>query len=236
MNMKNEALITGPLRVLVIEDNPDVAANIGDFLADKGHVVDFAHDGISGLHLAVTQTIDVIVLDIMLPGMNGMTLCRRFREESDKLTPILMLTAKDTLADKLEGFDAGADDYLLKPFALEELEARLQVLVRRSSQPVSQILALGAVQVDLGRRQVTNDGAPVKVNRTCFRILVELMRAAPSVVPREDLEHLLWGDFKPASDVLRTHIYALRKALDASGKKSLIETIVGVGFRMRPGE
>ena len=233
MDKPHDSRNARPLRILVIEDNPDVAANIGDFLTDKGHVVDFAHDGISGLHLAVTQSLDVIVLDIMLPGIDGMTLCRRFRDESDKPTPILMLTAKDTLADKLEGFDAGADDYLLKPFALEELEARLQVLVRRSTNPVEQILEAGPIRVDLGRRQATNKGQPVKLNRTCFRILVELMRAAPSVVAREDLENLLWGDFKPASDALRSHMYTLRKALDDAAKDSPIETIVGVGFRMR---
>ena len=221
------------LRVLVIEDNPDVAANIGDYLEDKGHVVDFAMDGITGLHLAVTQPIDVIVLDIMLPGMDGLALCRRFRDESDKSTPILMLTAKDTLDDKLKGFDAGADDYLLKPFALEELDARLQVLARRAMRNAMQILEVGPVRVDMEQRQVTRDGKSVKLNRTCFHILVELMRSSPAVVAREDLEHMLWSDFKPASDVLRSHIYTLRKALDTPGETSLIETVVGVGFRMR---
>ena len=221
------------LRILVIEDNPDVAANIGDYLEDKGHVVDFSMDGITGLHLAVTQPIDVIVLDIMLPGMDGLALCRRFREESDKSTPILMLTAKDTLDDKLDGFDAGADDYMLKPFALEELEARLQVLARRTIKDAPQIIEVGPVRLDLKRRQVTKDGQSVKLNRTCFRILVELMRSSPAVVAREDLEHMLWSDYKPASDVLRSHVYTLRKALDTPGKTSLIETVVGVGFRMR---
>lgn len=230
---KHNTRLFRPLRVLVIEDNQDVAANIGDYLEDKGHVVDFAMDGISGLHLAVTQSIDVIVLDIMLPGVDGFTLCRRFREETEKSTPILMLTAKDTLDDKLQGFDAGADDYLLKPFALEELEARLQALVRRSLHDASRIIEVGSIRMDMGRRRVTKEGRTIKLNRTCFRILVELMRSAPCVVAREDLEHLLWGDFKPGSDVLRSHIYSLRKALDASGKDSLIETVVGVGFRMR---
>ncbi len=222
-----------PLRILVIEDNPDVAANIGDYLEAKGHVVDFAMDGISGLHLAVTQPIDVIVLDIMLPGMDGVTLCRRFRQETEKATPILMLTAKDTLDDKLQGFDAGADDYLLKPFALEELEVRLLALARRTVTGISPVVEVGSVRVDLGRRRVTKAGTAIPLNRTCFRILVELMRSAPRVVTRDDLEHLLWGDFKPASDVLRSHIYALRKALDNPGEDSLIETVVGVGFRMR---
>ena len=221
------------LRVLVVEDNPDVAANIGDYLENRGHVVDFAMDGITGLHLAVTQPFDVIVLDIMLPGMDGLALCRRLRDEPGKSTPVLMLTAKDTLDDKLRGFDAGADDYLLKPFALEELEARLQVLARRTVIDNLQILEVGPVRVDMEQRQVTRNGNPVKLNRTCFRLLVSLMRSSPAVVTREDLEHLLWSDFKPASDVLRSHVYTLRKALDAPGETSLIETVVGVGFKMR---
>jgi DNA-binding response OmpR family regulator len=219
-----------PLRVLVIEDNQDVAANIGDYLEEKGHVLDFAMDGITGLHLAVTQPIDVIVLDIMLPGMDGMTLCRQFREKTETPIPVLMLTARDTLEDKLEGFDAGADDYLLKPFALQELEARLQALVRRSRQDESRAITVGAISVDMGRRRVTVSGAEVRLNRTCYRILVELLRSAPDVVTREDLEHLLWGDARPASDSLRSHIYALRRAL---GDPSFIETVTGVGFRMR---
>ncbi len=221
------------LRVLVIEDNADVAANIGDYLEGKGHVVDFAQDGVLGLYLAITQPVDVIVLDLMLPGLDGITLCRRFREEAKKPTPVLMLTAKDTLADKLEGFNAGAEDYLLKPFALEELEARIQVLVRRSADDISRIMEVGSIRVDLGQRLVTRDGEPIRLNRTCFLILLELMRSAPCVVTREELGHQLWSDYKPASDVLRSHVYALRKALDDPGEESIIETVVGVGFRMR---
>jgi DNA-binding response OmpR family regulator len=222
-----------PLRVLVIEDNQDVAANIGDYLEEKVHVLDFAMDGITGLHLAVTQPIDVIILDIMLPGMDGMTLCRQFREKTETPIPVLMLTAKDTLEDKLEGFDAGADDYLLKPFALQELEARLQALVRRSRQDAPRAITAGAISVDVGRRRVTVKGEEVRLNRTCFRILVELLRSAPDVVTREDLEHLLWGDTRPASDALRSHIYALRRAIDPSDGDSQIETVTGVGFRLR---
>jgi DNA-binding response OmpR family regulator len=222
-----------PFRVLVIEDNQDMAANIGDYLEEKGHVVDFAMDGISGLHLAITQPIDVMILDIMLPGMDGMTLCRQFREKMETSIPILMLTAKDTLDDKLEGFDAGADDYLLKPFALQELEARLEALVRRSRQDDSRTLTAGAISVDIGRRCVTVEGKQVLLNRTCFSILVELLRSAPDVVTREDLEHLLWGDARPASDALRSHIYALRRAIDPPGEASFIETVTAIGFKIR---
>ncbi len=221
------------LHVLVVEDNQRVAANIGDYLEQKGHIVDFAMNGLTGLHLALTQPFDVIILDIMLPGMDGVTLCRRLRQDAKKTIPILMLTAKDTLEDKLDGFDAGADDYLLKPFELRELEARLHALLRRTATVKDEILEIGDIRVDKGRRRVTKADNPIDLNRTCFNILVELMKAVPKVVTREDLEKKLWSDFKPASDVLRSHIYTLRKKLDDPGKESMIETVLGVGFRIR---
>ena len=120
------------LRILIVEDNTDIAENIADFLELQGHLLDFALDGIGGLHLALTQDYDAIILDIMLPGMDGLTFCRKLRKEGEKDTPVLMLTARDTLSDKLEGFEAGADDYLVKPFELEELSARIRSLVRRA--------------------------------------------------------------------------------------------------------
>ncbi len=219
--------------VLIVEDNQRLAANIGDYLEHRGHVVDFAMDGLTGLHLAVTQPFDIIILDIMLPGMDGNTLCRRLRKDTQISTPILMLTAKDTLDDKLEGFDAGADDYLIKPFELKELEARLHALVRRSHIKKDGILEIGDLSVDRGQYLVTKAGALIQLNRTCFSILVELIKAAPQVVTREELENILWKDYRPASDVLRSHIYTIRKKLDVPGHESFIETILGVGFRIR---
>ena len=114
------------MRILVIEDNSDIAANLGDYLEDRGHTVDFAADGVTGLHLAVVHDFDAIVLDLNLPGMDGLEVCRKLRNEARKQTPVLMLTARDTLDNKLAGFDSGADDYLIKPFALQEVEVRLQ--------------------------------------------------------------------------------------------------------------
>ena len=221
------------MRILVVEDNRDLAANIGDYLEGKGHTVDFAVDGVAGLRLAVTQTHDVIVLDIMLPGMDGLDLCRKLRSEAKFHTPVLLLTAKDTLDDKLDGFDAGADDYVVKPFALKELEARLKALARRTKHERSGVLDCGSLRVDTGQRLVTKNGGVVTLNRSCYRILVELMSRMPDVVRREDLEHRLWGDMRPGSDALRSHVYALRRALGESGEGSLIETVHGVGFRMR---
>ena len=123
------------MRILVIEDNTDIAANLGDYLEDRGHTVDFAADGVTGLHLAVVNDFDAIVLDLNLPGMDGLEVCRKLREEARKQTPVLMLTARDALEQKLAGFQSGADDYLVKPFALQEVEARLAVLGRRGKTP-----------------------------------------------------------------------------------------------------
>ena len=223
---------TGRLRILVVEDNRDLAANIGDYFGAKGHTVDFAMDGVTGLYLAVTQPLDVIVLDIMLPGMNGFELCRKLREDAGLCTPVLMLTARDTLDDKLDGFDVGADDYVVKPFALKELEARLYALVRRAKRDRARVLTCGDLNIDTGQRLVTKGAGAIELNRTCYRILVELMNRAPDVVTREDLENLLWGDMRPASDALRSHVYALRKAIDDPSEDSLIETVHGVGFRI----
>ena len=155
------------LRILIVEDNVDIAENIADYLEVQGHVLDFAMDGIGGLHLALTQDYDAIVLDIMLPGMDGLTFCRKLREQGGKQTPILMLTARDTLSDKLEGFEAGADDYLVKPFELQELEARLGALVRRAGQCLQDCLQVGDLEMDMGKMVVQRAGYPVELNRAC---------------------------------------------------------------------
>jgi DNA-binding response OmpR family regulator len=220
------------LRILIVEDNADIAENIGDFLEQQGHILDFAMDGIGGLHLALTHDFDIIVLDIMLPGMDGLTFCRKLREEADKKTPVLMLTARDTLSDKLEGFDAGADDYLVKPFALEELAARIGVLARWSGQAKTARLRVADLEVDTGKRQVQRAGRQIELNRAGFKILIMLMQAHPKVVTRKELEHALWGDAPPGSDALRSHIYALRSAIDRPFKHSLLETVHGVGYRL----
>jgi DNA-binding response OmpR family regulator len=219
-------------RILIVEDNIDIAENISDYLEIQGHVTDFAMDGISGLHLALTQDYDAIILDIMLPGMDGLTFCRKLREEGEKVTPVLMLTARDTLSDKLEGFDAGADDYLVKPFELEELSARIQALVRRSDQAKKKSLRIGDLELDLGRMQVQRAGRSIELNRACLKILTMLMQASPNVVSRKEIEHALWSDMPPGSDVLRSHIYTLRRAIDKPYKRPLIQTVHGVGYKL----
>jgi DNA-binding response OmpR family regulator len=187
---------TSSLRILVIEDNRDLAANITDFLSGRGHEVDFVMDGATGLHLALTLPLDVIVLDIMLPKIDGLSLCARYRKEAEEQVPIIMLTARDTVDDKLNGFSAGADDYLVKPFSLRELEARIIALKRRY-ESVSSILQAGSLKVDTGMRTVTKEGREIKLNKTCFSLLVLLIQAFPNFVTRDELEQKIWGEFIP---------------------------------------
>ncbi|MBN8738446.1 MAG: DNA-binding response regulator [Lysobacterales bacterium 69-70] len=220
------------MRVLVIEDNRDIAANIGDFLEDKGHVVDFAGDGVTGLHLAVVNEFDAIVLDLTLPGMDGLEVCRKLRQEARKQTPVLMLTARDALDHKLSGFDSGADDYMTKPFALQELEARLLVLARRGKGPQSRVLQVADLSFNLDTLTVTRAGKQIPLNPIGLKLLQFLMEASPSVVTRQDLEHRVWGEELPDSDSLRVHIHGLRAALDKPFDKPLIQTRHGIGYRM----
>jgi DNA-binding response OmpR family regulator len=220
------------LRILIIEDNPDIAQNMGDYLEAQGHVLDFAMDGLGGLHLALTQDYDVIVLDLMLPGMDGLTLCKKLRDEAERQTPILMLTARDTLDNKLEGFDAGADDYLVKPFALQELAARLSALAKRARNIPKSKLQVADLELDTGTMEVHRGGHPIELNRTGLKILSMLMRTYPNVLSRETLEYALWGDMVPGSDALRSHIYTLRSAIDKSFSHPLLQTVHGIGYRL----
>lgn len=220
------------LRILIVEDNIDVAENIGDYLQQQGHEPDFAMDGISGLHLALTRKFDIIVLDIMLPGIDGLTFCRKLKQEANYEIPVLMLTARDTLSDKLEGFESGADDYLVKPFALEELAARIGALARRGYKTTRSILVIADLQVDTGKMEVTRAGQIIELNQACLNILIMLMQSYPNVVTRKEIEHTLWGDMPPESDSLRSHIYSLRRAIDRPFNHSLLVTVHGVGYKL----
>lgn len=220
------------MRVLIIEDNEDVAANVADFLEARGDVVDFAYDGLGGLHLAVTQSYDVIVLDLGLPGMDGLSVCRRLREDARSAVPILMLTARDTLPDTLSGFGAGTDDYMVKPFALQELAVRLQALVRRAQPPACGPLRVADLELDPETRVVRRAGRSLELNPTCFTILRRLMEASPRVVSRSELERAVWGELVPESDALRSHIYAIRRAVDRDFDRPLLHTLRGVGYRL----
>ena len=220
------------MRVLVIEDNSDIATNIGDYLEDRGNVVDFAGDGVTGLHLAVVHDFDVIVLDLTLPGMDGLEVARKLRHEAHKQTPILMLTARDALEQKLTGFESGADDYMTKPFALQELAARLEVLSRRGKGPQTRVLETGDLEYNLDTLEVRRQGKLLQLNPTALKILQALMEASPAVVTRQELETRVWGEELPDSDSLRVHIHGLRAAIDKPFGKPLIHTRHGIGYRM----
>ena len=220
------------MRVLIIEDDLDIATNLYEFLEGRGNVVDLARDGVTGMHLAVAGDFDAIVLDLGLPGVDGLGLCRKLRRDARQDVPVLILTARDMLDDKLAAFESGADDYLVKPFALREVEARLNALVaRRRGRVVDRRLAYEAVEFDPATLEVTVEGRPVHVSRKCLRLLEMLMSAPQRVFTRVELERELWGDEQPQSDSLRSHMHLLRRALTDAHGHSPIETVHGVGYR-----
>lgn len=221
------------MHILIIEDNKDIAANIADYLEPLGHVLDFAADGLSGMHLALTRVFDVIVLDLMLPGMDGITLCRKLRQEGGISTPVLMLTARDQLDDKLSGFQAGADDYLVKPFSVKELEVRLQALVKRiSQQGADKTLRVGDLSYNPDTMKAVREGQTLELNPIQRRLLELLMQNSTRVVSREELERHIWGDILPDNDLLRTHIYGLRTVIDKPFASKLLHTVHGAGYRL----
>ncbi len=219
-------------RILVVEDNKDILANTLDYLTLKGYDVDCAQDGLSGLHLATTGHHDLIVLDLMLPGLDGYQLCRRLREEARMGTPIIMVTARDTLPDRLLGFSAGADDYLLKPFALSELVARIEAVLRRAQGQETRVLRVGDLQLDMDTLEVRRGGILLKVNPVGMKLLRTLMQKSPAVVRREVLEEVVWGDDVPDGDSLRSHIHLLRQAIDKPFNHGLLHTVHKSGYRL----
>ena len=222
------------MRILIVEDNADIVANLYGYLEARGHHLDSAANAYAGLALAREHAYDVIVLDVMMPGMNGMEMCRKLRQEQFDPTPVLMLTARDTLQDKLTGFDSGADDYLVKPFSLAELDARLQALVRRSRNKVlsNGTLRVGDLVFNTATYRAARGGRSLALTKTGFILLKLLMQHAPHVVSRDVLEHEIWGDDRPDSDALRTHIHSLRQTLDKDEAYPMLRTVPGVGFQL----
>ncbi|MCB1892864.1 MAG: response regulator transcription factor [Rhodocyclaceae bacterium] len=223
------------MRLLVVEDNRDILANLADYLALKGYEVDCAQDGLTGLHLAATQHYDLIVLDVMLPGMDGYSLCQRLREGERRETPVIMLTARDALDDRLQGFRTGADDYLTKPFALPELAARIEAVLKRTRAGGRRLLKVADLTYDLDTLEVTRAGQPLKIGPFALKLLAVLMQKSPAVATREALEAALWGDAPPDSDSLRSHIHTLRQQIDKPFPRPLLHTVHGVGFRLAEG-
>lgn len=221
------------MHILLVEDHQDIAENISDYFEARGDRLTHARDGLQGLRSAREQRYDVIVLDLMLPGMDGLELCRKLRGELSLHTPILMLTAKDLLSDKVTGFDVGADDYLIKPFSLVELGMRLKALTRRhapATPPTS--ITISDLKFDLNTLEAERAGQAIKLNPTTRRLLAILMQNTHRVVMREELEKAIWGDTAPEADVLRAHMHSLRSAIDKGFTPRLLHTLHGTGYRL----
>ena len=229
----HNCFVDAHLRILIVEDNPDLAANLVDYLEARGHLSDTTGDGISGLHLATRNTYDVIILDLVLPGLDGVALCKCLREKVGKLTPILMLTARDSLDDKITGLEAGADDYVVKPFEMRELAARITALARRfQTASPRQKLQVGDLHFDTATFQVVRAGKTIDLPPIPLRILEALMRASPRVLERSELERAVWGDAPPDSDSLRAHLHILRNGIDKPFDKPLLQTLRGIGWQI----
>lgn len=231
---------TEPLAILVVEDNADLAANIADYLEDRGHLVDTALDGVTGLHLSVSQPYDVIVLDLMLPGMVGLTVCRKLRQEANLSVPVLMLTARATLDDKEAGFAEGADDYMTKPFSLRELEARLKSVLRRTrSRGVEKEesdhapIIRGNLRIDSARREVTISGRAVDLTPKEFELLSLFASHPGRVYSRKFLLENIWDYTYSGYDrTIDSHINRLRaKIEDNPDDPKLVKTVWGVGYK-----
>lgn len=220
------------MRILVVEDNLALADALREALAADGHAVDTAHAGPEGLELMGAFPYDLVILDVMLPGMSGLEVCRRARERR-VAAPILMLTARDTLADKVAGLDSGADDYLVKPFDLPELKARVRALLRRAAPHKASVLQVGDLELDPASGEVRRGGAPLRLHRKERALLEVLMRHAGRIVTRDQIiEHLYDLDSEPSHEVIRAHVKGLRRAIGDDREPRLIQTVHGIGYRM----
>ncbi|BBN82552.1 hypothetical protein PA25_25370 [Pseudoalteromonas sp. A25] len=220
------------LRVLLVEDNIDIAENISDYLCIHGHIVDFAYDGLMAIELVAQQGYDIIIMDIMMPKLDGLSTIKRLREQALLDIPIIVLTAKDTLEDKLTGFDSGADDYVVKPFAMQELHARMTSLIRRHQKSYQHILHVQGITLDQQQQRAEIDNTSLKLNPTTFKIMWLLTLQFPNVVTKQHLQHSLWADELPDNDILRSHMYNLRKALAACSKDISIVSHHGRGYQL----
>lgn len=220
------------MNILLIEDNLTIAQQLAEFLGSHGWQLDHADKARRGTELALAHVYDVILLDLNLPDGDGLEVCARIQRDAPVVPPILMLTARDSFEDKAAGFNRGADDYLTKPFDLRELALRCEALARRSSIHRARRLELGEITLDLDNLQAHRQGQPLTLTRTGFHILLTLAHAHPQPVSRSFLSHQLWGDEPPDSDALKSHIYALRQALDRPFDTALLHTVMNVGYRL----
>ncbi|WP_137994344.1 response regulator transcription factor [Streptomyces vilmorinianum] len=241
--------MTGPVnegdRILIVDDEPAVREALRRSLAFEGYGTEEAVDGIDALARMESYRPDLVVLDVQMPRMDGLTAARRIRA-SGSTVPILMLTARDTVGDRVTGLDAGADDYLVKPFELDELFARIRALLRRSSyasassassaEPEGDVLTFGDLRMDLATREVTRAGRPVELTRTEFTLLEMFLAHPRQVLTREQILKAVWGfDFEPSSNSLDVYVMYLRRKTEAGGEPRLVHTVRGVGYVLRGG-
>jgi two-component system OmpR family response regulator len=224
------------MRVLIVEDEAKLAALIRQGLTERGLAADVATDGEDALWMAASTPYDAIVLDVMLPGIDGFEVCRRLRA-GEVWSPILMLTSRGEIEDRVAGLDTGADDYLTKPFAFPELEARIRALARRGSSPRPAVLTAGGLRLDPATRRVTRGGAEIELSRLEFSMLETFMRRPGVVLDRLDLlEHVWGGEYENRSNVVDVYVRYLRAKIDEPFGSDSIETVRGVGYRWRGEE
>lgn len=222
------------LNVLLVEDDFDLAETVIDYLAIESISCDYASNGVAGEKLLADNAYDVVLLDLNLPRLDGLTLCQKLRSGGND-TPVLMLTARDQLDDKVAGFEAGTDDYLVKPFELRELVVRIHALARRRSGQV-QLLRCADLQMNLKEDDVSRAGQKIKLSPTARQILEALLRVSPETVTKQKLIDTVWGDDPPDSNSLKVHMHHLRKAVDDGFDSPLIHTIPGRGFAIKEGD
>lgn len=220
--------------MLIVEDRASLATNLLEFFSDIRYVLDFASDGLTALHLIATNQYDVIVLDIMLPGLSGFDLCRRMREDLQCATPVIMMTSKDQLQDKEQGFNVGADDYLVKPFNLRELQLRVDALYRRKKgYSTTADISIPGILFNPGTFIVsTADGRKLELSGTAARIFEELIKAYPNFLSYAEIQNRIWGEKEVDMNTLRTHVYSLRRLLQDTFSYPMIKTMHGRGYRL----
>ncbi|UGQ13715.1 response regulator transcription factor [Yinghuangia sp. ASG 101] len=235
---------SSPARVLVVDDEPAVREALESSLRYEGHTVLLAADGLAALEAVEREEPDLVILDVLMPRMDGLTAARRLRSRGSTV-PILMLTARDAVGDRVTGLDAGADDYLVKPFELDELFARVRALLRRSSMasggagaPEDEgVLEFADLRMDTRAREVTRGGTPIELTRTEYTLLELLMSHPRQVLTREQILHNVWGfDFEPSSNSLDVYVMYLRRKTEAGGRPRVVHTVRGVGYVLRAPE
>lgn len=220
------------LSILLVEDNITIAAQLTEFLEGHGWQVDYASRGGQGIQLALSHVYDLVILDLTLPDIDGLSVCKAIKAQAAVNLPVLMLTARDAFEAKAEGYDCGADDYVTKPFDLRELALRCQALAKRNQLHQQKIIKVGTLVMNQSQHTVMREEKPLTLTNIGFKLLYTLAEAYPQAVSRSSLIQQVWQGDPPNSDALRTHIYSLRNALDKPFNKAMLITITNVGYKL----